>query len=85
MSKKDPIAQAQNLEKKIKEMQEKQQRYIEKAQREIGEYLMNTWDLEDIQQSKLLIDKLKNQAQNHFKDSPKGEKENNEYSPVDNG
>ena len=85
MTKKDPITQAQNLEKKIKEMQEKQQRYIEKAQKEIGEYLMRTWDLEDVQQSKVIIDKLKEQAQDYFKSLPKGEQENNEYSPVNNG
>lgn len=85
MSKRDPISQAQNLEKKIKEMQEKQQRYIEKAQREIGEYLMNTWDVEDIQQSKLLIDKLKDQAQDYFKENHQGNNENNKYSPDNNG
>lgn len=67
MAKRDPLTQAQKLEEKIKEMKEKQQHYIEKAEREIGNYLMNKWDVEDIDQAKEVIDYLEKNAADYFK------------------
>lgn len=66
MSKRDPLSQAQKLEEKIKEMQKKQQEYIAKAEREIGKHLMVEWDIEDIDQAKEIIDKLKPDVQSLF-------------------
>jgi len=67
MAKRDPLSQAQKLEEQIKKMQEKQRNYIEKAEKEIGNYLMETWDIEDIQQAKEVIDYLKEYADDYFK------------------
>lgn len=66
MSRRDPLSQAQKLEEKIKQMQERQKQYIEQAQREIGKYLMETWDIEDINQAKEVIDVLKTDAEQYF-------------------
>jgi len=71
MSKRDPLSQAQKLDGQIKKMQEKQKRYIEKAEKEIGNYLMETWDIEDIQQAKEVIDYLKEYADNYFEKDTK--------------
>lgn len=57
--KKDPLSKVQQIEEQIKKLQEKQKQYIEKAQKEIGRYLMETWDIEDVDQAKLLIEKAK--------------------------
>lgn len=66
MARRDPLSRAQEIEEQIKKLQEKQRKYIEKAQREIGQYLMKTWDVEDIEQAKLLIDKFKEEAKKYF-------------------
>lgn len=66
MSRRDPLSQAQKLEEKIKQMQERQKQYIEQAQKEIGKYLMETWDIEDINQAKEVIDVLKTDAEKYF-------------------
>jgi len=64
--KKDPLSKAQQIEEQIKKLQEKQKQYIEKAQKEIGRYLMETWDIEDVDQAKLLIEKFKEEAKKMF-------------------
>lgn len=66
MARRDPLSRAQEIEEQIKKLQEKQRKYIEKAQREIGQYLMKTWDVEDVEQAKLLIDKFKEEAKKIF-------------------
>jgi hypothetical protein len=66
MAKKDPLSRAQQIEEQIKKLQEKQRQYIEKAQKEIGQYLMETWDIEDIEQAKFLIEKFKEEAKKYF-------------------
>ncbi|KQB91453.1 hypothetical protein GEPA3_3574 [Geobacillus sp. PA-3] len=66
MARKDPLSRAQEIEEQIKKLQEKQRKYIEQAQKEIGQYLMETWDIEDIEQAKLLIDEFKEEAKKYF-------------------
>lgn len=66
MGKRDPLSQAQKLEEKIKEMQRKQEEYIGKAQKEIGKYLMEKWDIEDIDQAKKTIDTLQPEVDKIF-------------------
>jgi len=78
MAKRDPLSQAQKLEEKINEMKEKQQQYIEKAEREVGSYLMSKWDIEDIDQAKEVIDYLVNDAADYFKSVSKDNTTNHE-------
>ncbi len=66
MARKDPLSRAQEIEEQIKKLQEKQRKYIEQAQKEIGQYLMETWNIEDIEQAKLLIDEFKEEAKKYF-------------------
>lgn len=43
MAKKSKLGQVQKLEEQIRELREKQKKIIELAQKEIGEYLMDSW------------------------------------------
>lgn len=76
MARRDPLSRAQEIEEQIKKLQEKQRKYIEKAQREIGQYLMKTWDVEDVEQAKLLIDKFKEEAKKYFSSGQNAEGSN---------
>ncbi|MED0649896.1 hypothetical protein P9246_10845 [Aeribacillus pallidus] len=78
--KKDPLSKAQQIEEQIKKLQEKQKQYIEKAQKEIGRYLMETWDIEDVDQAKLLIEKFKEEAKKCFDESKQEEVDEKEAS-----
>ena len=74
MARKDPLSRAQEIEEQ--KLQEKQRKYIEQAQKEIGQYLMETWDIEDIEQAKLLIDEFKEEARKYFNDEHNAEESN---------
>lgn len=74
LARRDPLTQAQKLEEKIKEMREKQQQYIEKAEREIGSYLMKKWQIEDIEQAKEVIDYLEEHVEEYFNNDSKENK-----------
>lgn len=76
MARKDPLSRAQEIEEQIKKLQEKQRKYIEQAQKEIGQYLMETWDIEDIEQAKWLIDEFKEEARKYFNDEHNAEESN---------
>ncbi|WP_336765666.1 hypothetical protein [Paenibacillus sp. USHLN196] len=64
MAKKSKLGQVQKLEEQIKELREKQKKIIEQAQKDIGEYLMDSWEVEDIEQAKKLIDKFQQEVKN---------------------
>lgn len=81
MARRDPLEQAQKLDEKIKEMKEKQQQYIEKAEREIGNYLMDKWEIEDIEQAKEVIDYLENQVHGYFQNKEQKNNQVNELEP----
>lgn len=66
MARGNSLQQAKKLEEQIRKLQEKQKLYIEKAQKEIGQYLMEAWDVEDIDQAKALIDSCKNEVNKKF-------------------
>ncbi|QNR70541.1 hypothetical protein IAQ67_29425 (plasmid) [Paenibacillus peoriae] len=72
MAKKSKLGQVQKLEEQIRELREKQKKIIELAQKEIGEYLMDSWEVEDIEQAKKLIDKFKQEAKASFNNSDAG-------------
>ena len=44
------------IEEQIKRLKEKQKRIINNTQREIGKYLMDSWEVEDVNEAKGLID-----------------------------
>lgn len=67
MAKKSKLGQVQKLEEQIKELREKQKKIIEQAQKEIGEYVMDSWEVEDIEQAKKLIDQFQSEAKNAFR------------------
>lgn len=69
MAKKSKLGQVQKLEEQIKELREKQKKIIEQAQKEIGEYVMDSWEVEDIDQAKRLIDKFQTEAKTAFSKS----------------
>lgn len=79
------MSQAQKLDEKIKEMQERKRKYITKAQREIGEYLMTTWDIEDIDDAKKVIDALKDNANQLFNNEIEVNENEAEASSHQNG
>lgn len=85
MSKRDPMSQAQKLDEKIKEMQERKRKYITKAQREIGEYLMTIWDIEDIGDAKKVIDALQDNAKRFFDNETETNENDAEASSNVNG
>ncbi|WP_068505944.1 hypothetical protein, partial [Paenibacillus kribbensis] len=60
---------------------EKQKQLVEKAQAEIGEYLMNSWEVEDIEQAKKMIDKFKDEAKASSNVSEKSDG-NNSQTPT---
>ncbi|MGM1023740.1 MAG: DUF6437 family protein [Bacillota bacterium] len=80
-TKKSSLAQVQKIEEQIKELREKQKQLVEKAQSEIGEYLMETWQVEDIEIAKKMIDKFKDEARASFTSSDKIEKNNSSSIP----
>lgn len=62
MARKSTLGKVQQLEEQIKELRDKQKKLIEQAQKEIGEYLMDSWEIEDVEQGKKLIDKFRGEA-----------------------
>lgn len=66
MARKSKLGQVQKLEEQIRELREKQKKIIEQAQKEIGEYVMESWEVEDIEQAKKLIDKFQAEAKASF-------------------
>ena len=61
MSKPNTKDQILSIEEQIKRLKEKQKRILTNSQKEIGKYLMETWEVEDINEAKRIIDSLKDQ------------------------
>ena len=51
-----------SIEEQIKRLKEKQKRILNNTQREIGKYLMDSWEVEDVNEAKELIDSFNNQV-----------------------
>lgn len=51
-----------SIEEQIKRLKEKQKRILNSTQREIGKYLMDSWEVEDVNEAKELIDSFNNQV-----------------------
>ena len=62
MSKPNTKDQILSIEEQIKRLKEKQKRILSNSQKEIGKYLMETWEVEDVNEAKRLIDLLKGQV-----------------------
>ncbi|MBT2757928.1 hypothetical protein J7E71_18810 [Mesobacillus foraminis] len=62
MPKKNTKEQIVDIEEQIKRLRDKQKRILLNSQREIGKYLMETWEVEDVNQAKDLIDMCKDQV-----------------------
>lgn len=45
-----------SIEEQIKRLKEKQKRILNNTHREIGKYLMDSWEVEDVNEAKGLID-----------------------------
>jgi polyhydroxyalkanoate synthesis regulator phasin len=73
MAKQNTKEQIISIEEQIKKLKEKQKKILNNSQREIGKYLMNTWDVEDVNAAKALIDSLKDQVRSLDKDSSSNE------------
>ena len=59
----DQIEKARKLEERIKELQDRQKRHLDKAHKEVVKYLMEQWDIENISLAKKVIGELRNKAQ----------------------
>ncbi|MGW6298504.1 hypothetical protein [Peribacillus butanolivorans] len=51
-----------SIEEQIKRLKEKQKRILNNTHREIGKYLMDSWEVEDVNEAKGLIDSFNNQV-----------------------
>jgi hypothetical protein len=51
-----------SIEEQIKRLKEKQKRILNNTQREIGKYLMDSWEVEDVNEAKGLIDSFNMQV-----------------------
>ncbi|MGE7907647.1 hypothetical protein ACQKNS_25125 [Peribacillus sp. NPDC094092] len=50
------------IEEQIKRLKEKQKRILNNTQREIGKYLMDSWEVGDVKEAKELIDSFSHQV-----------------------
>ncbi|MFC9599742.1 hypothetical protein ACFTQL_17965 [Peribacillus butanolivorans] len=62
MVKQSTKEQILSIEEQIKRLKEKQKRIMNNTQREIGKYLMDSWEVEDVNEAKGLIDSFNNQV-----------------------
>ncbi|MFU2018778.1 hypothetical protein CN689_22675 [Peribacillus butanolivorans] len=62
MVKQNTKEQILSIEEQIKRLKEKQKRILNNTQREIGKYLMDSWEVEDVNEAKELIDSFNNQV-----------------------
>ncbi|KQU25896.1 hypothetical protein ASG65_14945 [Bacillus sp. Leaf13] len=62
MVKQNTKEQILSIEEQIKRLKEKQKRILNNTHREIGKYLMNSWEVEDVNEAKGLIDSFNNQV-----------------------
>ncbi len=52
MSKPNTKDQILSIEEQIKRLKEKQKRILTNSQKEIGKYVMDTWEVEDVNEAK---------------------------------
>ncbi|KRF64356.1 hypothetical protein ASG99_21225 [Bacillus sp. Soil768D1] len=62
MVKQNTKEQISSIEEQIKRLKEKQKRILNNTHREIGKYLMDSWEVEDVNEAKGLIDSFNNQV-----------------------
>lgn len=69
-----------SIDEKIKKLQEKKKRAITKRNNEIGKYLTEKWNTDNIEIIKLVIDSLTDQAENLILNLENSNINNEEYS-----
>ncbi|MFE4242282.1 hypothetical protein [Peribacillus butanolivorans] len=62
MVKQNTKEQILSIEEQIKRLKDKQKRILNNTHREIGKYLMDSWEVEDVNEAKGLIDSFNNQV-----------------------
>ncbi|WP_121614466.1 hypothetical protein [Mesobacillus foraminis] len=62
MSKKNTKEQIVDIEEQIRRLREKQKRILTNSQKEIGKHLMEVWEIEDVEEAKMLIESFKDQV-----------------------
>ncbi|MEJ9232762.1 hypothetical protein LAV79_25645 [Peribacillus butanolivorans] len=62
MVKQNTKEQILSIEEQIKRLKEKQKKILNNTHREIGKYLMDSWEVEDVNEAKGLIDSFNNQV-----------------------
>ena len=85
MSKPNTKDQILSIEEQIKRLKEKQKRILSNSQKEIGKYVMDTWEVEDVTEAKELIDSFKDKVQSLSEASSSSEDAENtqeEETPV---
>ncbi|MFD4930175.1 hypothetical protein ACFWMS_14805 [Peribacillus butanolivorans] len=85
MVKQNTKEQILSIEEQIKRLKEKQKRILNSTQREIGKYLMDSWEVEDVNEAKELIDSFNNQVKSlseaSFSKEDKEEEKNFSQNP----
>ena len=76
MVKQNTKEQITNIEEQIKKLKEKQKRILTNSQKEIGKYLMDTWEVEGIKEAKVLIDSLRDQVKSYRESAASDEAHN---------
>ncbi|TCN18411.1 hypothetical protein [Mesobacillus foraminis] len=62
MPKKNTKDQIVDIEEQIRRLREKQKRILTNSQKEIGKHLMESWEIEDVEEAKALIETFKDQV-----------------------
>lgn len=62
MARKSSSIKVKEIDEQIKVLMAKKAEYEDRAKKEIGDHLIGSWGVEDIEEAKLLIDTLKDQA-----------------------
>jgi hypothetical protein len=76
MAKQNTKEQITNIEEQIKRLKDKQKRILTNSQKEIGKYLMDTWEVEDVKEAKALIDLLRDQVKS-YREAASSDEEHN--------
>lgn len=61
-SRKNHLNEVNKIEEQIRDLQQRKKNLIEQVSKEIGQYLMETWKIEDTEQARKLIDQFREQA-----------------------
>lgn len=72
-----------SIEEQIKKLKEQQRKILTNSQKNIGKYLMDTWEVEDINDAKVLIDLFKEQVKSFKEVSSSDEEQKKEETKLE--